>query len=504
MHNPHIPCLIICVLIICLYKTASSQPLPPLTDSIHSKILNETRGIQVIMPDDYKPGSKEKYEIVYILDGEWYWDLVPFTYNFAASANYIPKSIFVLIRNRYLNGVNLRGRDFTPTRVTPDSSTGGADRFYDFVKNEVIPYIEKKYPSNGQRTLVGSSASGLFCVYAFVKDPAFFQSYVASDPSIGYDNHYVPSITKKTLDNMPPSPGTIYIGGLPGTYRYMGIYQFDSVLKAHAPKSLHYKIVNYPDESHYSVQLKAFYDAFRFSHYGYAAKPPEYHPMTGVINSDKPFMIFFHNDNPGVRFTADGSVPDTASRLMLRNENVLITAPATLRLKTFGNRKTYNGEWTSKYEKGKIEPPKRDKKNNKGLSYMLYKGTWDSIPSNTALLKADHSGVADSSFDFNTLRDKVPFLLVVDGMLDVPADAEYVFYARGYDAIELSLAGRNLFKTGNGKMQPSNSFVASLSKGKYSMRMVMSKKTLEPEPDFIIFQSSPGSEKWWERELLSF
>src|SRR5687768_16630203 len=320
----------------------SQSTLPPLTDSIDSKILNETRGIQVKMPNDYKPGLEQKYEVVYILDGEWYYELVPFTYNFAQSANYIPKSIFVLIRNRYLNGVNLRGRDFTPTKVTPDSSTGGADRFYDFLKKEVVPYIENKYPSNGQRTLVGSSASGLFCVYAFVKDPAFFQSYVASDPSIGYDNNYVPRITKKALDNIPASPGTSYIGGLPGTYRFTGIYQFDSVLKAHAPKSLRYKVVTYPDESHYSVQLKAFYDAFRFSHYGYAQKPPEFHPMTGVINNDKPFMIYFHNDNPGVRFTIDGSIPDTSSRLMLRNENVMITTPAILRLKTFGNRKSYS------------------------------------------------------------------------------------------------------------------------------------------------------------------
>src|SRR5688500_10691228 len=108
MYYPNITRLIISILILCQYITLTAQPtLPPLTDSIHSKILNETRGIQVIMPEDYKPGSTEKYEIVYILDGEWYWDLVPFTYNFAASANYIPKSIFVLIRNRYLDGVNL-------------------------------------------------------------------------------------------------------------------------------------------------------------------------------------------------------------------------------------------------------------------------------------------------------------------------------------------------------------------------------------------------------------
>ena len=480
----------------------SQSTLPPLTDSIESKILNETRGIQVKMPNDYKPGSGQKYEVVYILDGEWYYDLVPFTYNFAESAHYIPKSIFVLIRNRYLNGLNLRGRDFSPTKVPEDSLSGGADQFYDFVTKEVVPYIESKYPANGQRTLVGSSFSGLFSVYAFLKNPAFFQSFVASDPNINWDNNYVTKIVGKTLDSLSQSPGTLYIGGLTRTYRGMGIHGFDSVLQVRAPKSLHWKCVAYPDESHYSVQLKAFYDAFRFSHYGYALTPPEFHPMTGLINNEKPFTVYFLNNNPGVRFTSDGSDPDTTSKMMVRDESIMIKVPAELRVKTFGNRQSYSKEWTSKFSRGKIDPVKSNK--NAVLNYSLYSGKWDSIPSSTASLKADHSGVADSLFKFNSLRSNVPFLLVIEGVMDIPKDAEYVFYVNGYDAIQLSLAGKNLFKIDDGKMNPSQSYVASLLKGKYPMRLVILKKANEPQPHFTIFQSRPDSEKWWETPWINF
>jgi hypothetical protein len=408
----------------------------------------------------------------------------------------------VLIRNRYLNGLNLRGRDFSPTKVPGDSLSGGADRFYDFVTKEVVPYIESKYPTNGQRTLVGSSFSGLFSVYAFLKNPAFFQSFVASDPNINWDNNYVTKIVGKTLDSLSQSPGTLYIGGLTRTYRDMGIHGFDSVLQVRAPKSLHFKCVAYPDESHYSVQLKAFYDAFRFSHYGYALTPPEYHPMTGLINNEKPFAVYFLKVNPGVRFTSDGSDPDTASKMMVRDESIMIKVPAELRVKTFGNRQSYSKEWISKFSRGKIDPVKSNKK--AVLNYSLYSGTWDSIPTSTASLKSEQYGVVDSLFKFNSLRSQVPFLLVIEGMMDVQKEAEYVFYVNGYDAIELSLAGKNLFKTDNGKMNPSQSYVASLLKGKYPIRLVILKKANDPELSFTIFQSKTESEKWWENRWMNF
>lgn len=173
--------------------------LPPLTDSIDSKILNETRGIQVIMPGDYHPASGKRYEVVYILDGEWYYELVPYTFNFAQSAEYTPKHIFVLIRNKYNNGRNMRDRDFSPTQLKEDTITGGADRFYDFLTKEVVPYIENKYPANGQRTLVGSSFSGLFCVYSFVKDPVFS---IRSLPLIPISIGIMKSLPKKWLSDL--------------------------------------------------------------------------------------------------------------------------------------------------------------------------------------------------------------------------------------------------------------------------------------------------------------
>jgi predicted alpha/beta superfamily hydrolase len=51
-------------------NTASAQDLPGKKDSINSTILNQKRFVQVVLPSNYKPGSADKYDVVYVLDGD--------------------------------------------------------------------------------------------------------------------------------------------------------------------------------------------------------------------------------------------------------------------------------------------------------------------------------------------------------------------------------------------------------------------------------------------------
>jgi predicted alpha/beta superfamily hydrolase len=472
---------------------ATAQPaLPPLTDSIDSKILGETRGIQVIFPKEYKNG--EKLEIVYILDGEWYYDLVPFAFNFAQSAKYIPQNIFVLIRNRYKDGVNIRNRDFSPTKIPEDPMSGGADNFYNFLTKEVVPYIEKKYPANGQRTLVGSSYSGLFSVYAFMKDPTFFNSFVASDPNLNFDNNLISRITRGKMDSLPENAGTLFIGCITTTSRGMGSYQFDSVMKVHAPKKLLWKVVQYPDESHYSVQLKAFYDAARFSHGGFGVIP-SYHPAAGLIDRATPFSIVFTEAAPGARVTTNGSVPDSTSQPIVEGESAAISVPGTVRVKSFGNRPVYTKETASVYEKGRITPGKVNKKVPDGLRYAVYGLDSAALPS-TSPVKAEKNGTVDSAFAIRNFVGDKPKLIIVEGLLDIPSDGEYIFYTPINEAMQFELAGRQLMK-GNGRYG-GESYVVTLVKGKYPVKLSIAKKSGDVPALFMVFQAKPGVAKWWE------
>ncbi len=46
-------------------------------DSLMSKIFNESRHIKIALPEDYFSESDKRYDLVYLIDGEWTTDMVP-------------------------------------------------------------------------------------------------------------------------------------------------------------------------------------------------------------------------------------------------------------------------------------------------------------------------------------------------------------------------------------------------------------------------------------------
>lgn len=70
-----------------------------------------------------------------------------------------------------------------------DLKTGGQDQFADFIATELKPIIERKYRIDPKRqTLFGHSFGGLFALHVLFTRPEMFQSYIASSPSIWWND----------------------------------------------------------------------------------------------------------------------------------------------------------------------------------------------------------------------------------------------------------------------------------------------------------------------------
>lgn len=101
-----------------------------------------------------------------------------------------------------------RGPDLTPP--TPDGkyempldkngkprtdlSFGEADKFLDFIRNDVMSYVQTKiFPhlslSTGRKALFGHSYGGLFALNALFTQPELFDFYAAASPSIFWNNY---------------------------------------------------------------------------------------------------------------------------------------------------------------------------------------------------------------------------------------------------------------------------------------------------------------------------
>jgi predicted alpha/beta superfamily hydrolase len=102
------------------------------------------------------------------------------------------------IKNCILIGIAHKGdwdtkrkRDFIPSDVSGDSSSdfGHASKFYSFVKEELIPYINKKFPNPKSKVFIGHSFGGLLALYMSMKENKLFDHYYAISPSV-WANYY--------------------------------------------------------------------------------------------------------------------------------------------------------------------------------------------------------------------------------------------------------------------------------------------------------------------------
>ena len=468
---------------------AIAQTPPGKRDSIYSEVLKENRILQVWLPEDYKPDSTNKYDVVYLLDGKDNIKLLSQVQQFAAQEKYIPPFIIVAIYNTD------RNRDLTPTPSKNFKTAGGAENFLRFLKTELVPYVDKTYPANGENILFGHSFGGLFAMYALLHEPQLFSSYLAVDPSFWWDNGYMNKLAIDKLGSLAKLDKTLYISGREGHYPEMGINTMDSILKTKAPEGFVWKVIGYDNETHNSIKFKSMYDGLKFAYAGFKMKDEniEFHPMNGIILKDKPFTVYCFSNFPAIRFTNDGTVP-TMSSTAMQKENIL-SGPAVLSIKSLTRRGKYDKEVKASFIEGETLKPVA--RNNKlkpgGFSYSYYEGRWDSIP-NFKKLKPIQSGVVDKDFTFHKLPSKTNFACLFQGQLEIKEEGYYIFVIDADDGAKLFLGNRLLINyDGEHKSRKTQTYLVPLKQGFYPLKLEYFQK--EGGMDLRLMYLVPGSKE---------
>jgi predicted alpha/beta superfamily hydrolase len=452
-----------------------AQPSPTIHDSLYSAALQEERHIDIVLPKDYDPAKPEKYEVLYCLEGVS--DFVTTEYNFLSGEGFIPDLILVGVLNTQKNGVTNRDRDLTPTHT--DGETGGADKYLSYLKDELLPYMQKHYPvKSSGHSLYGGSLSGLLAVYAFLKEPTLFTSYIAVDPSLWWDNFWPVQYAAKRFAGFGVLHNTLWLAGREGSaFRYMGVEKMDSLLSLHAPTGLVWQRRLYDNETHYSTQFKGLWDGLKFSYGGFYASKGGYNtsrgiaikPARGLVAKDKPFHLICYNlaDSPYIRYSVDGSEP-TATSPSLTGEQTLVTITRTgwVRFKSFGVRDEYARTDSAYYEVGEVIKPisKPAGVQPGGLGYSIYEGNWDSLPDRSRL-PASRKG--RGGFDFSTFPS-TGYLVAFDGYIYIDKPGYYIF-ENGGKQFRATLGGRRVL--GDHIGPGGESFMVPLAKGFYPLEV---------------------------------
>lgn len=243
------------------------------TDSLYSNILKEKREILVYVPQPENPYVKtETYPVLYLFDGaKSFIKTVGMIEHLSSDyGSYrCPKMIVVAIVHPD------RFKDLFPN-VEKDSKDG-VDDFGKFMEQELVPYIDKHYPTQHYRSVIGHSLGGLRAAHTMVYQSQLFNSYIALDPSLGHDmnvwsNKAREVMKQKSFNNtslfmamahtMPKATDIKAIkSDTSGQSRHMRtMMQFADDINFNKNQGLQFDWKYYPNNTHSEVTFQGTYD----------------------------------------------------------------------------------------------------------------------------------------------------------------------------------------------------------------------------------------------------
>lgn len=209
--------------------------------SLHSKLLDEERTIQIFLPESYDQSEKE-YPVLYILDGQKY----------------------------FLHGVGLQ-ESFSDFRQTPEfivvgisktkserntNFSSNSDNFLNFIELELLEFIDANFRTSNKRLIFGWAYGGGFAFKIMIDSPKLFDAYIIASPfPLG---ERISELSKQLSANPNISGFLYFTSGANEGVVTEGTESLNSLLIEKAAKTLNWSF-NELEEEHRSTPYTTLY-----------------------------------------------------------------------------------------------------------------------------------------------------------------------------------------------------------------------------------------------------
>ncbi len=263
------------------------------TYTLASKELNQDREIQVYLPVSYQ-NSKEKYPVLYILDGQWFFANGVGIQQSLRTPGAIPEMIVVGIKTKN----PIRRRFYQREK----------EKFTRFLNNEVIAFIDSNYRTTNERVIYGWESAAYFISELILGKNNRFKGAIVTDG--GYASE---ELIKKFNSS---SDIYLFIANSKKDIYYIGSTEaFSKNLSKHQPKNLIWKYELFNDEVHETLPHLAMYKGIMYYYYNYDSLVFEsmdaYEKAGGMA-----YLTSFFKER-AKRFGGDGSIDDSTKNSLI-------------------------------------------------------------------------------------------------------------------------------------------------------------------------------------------
>jgi predicted alpha/beta superfamily hydrolase len=234
------------------------------TFTVPSAVLGETRRINVYAPPAYVASKDSRLPVLYMPDGGMAEDFL-----------HVAGLVQVLTGNGTMRPFLLVGientqrrRDLSgPTQNTEDRKiapvVGGSAPFRQFIKSELMPVITARYRTTGETAIIGESLAGLFVVETLYLDPDMFDTYIAFDPSLWWNDNALVAGAGARLQLGWTKPKRLYLASSGEKQLAPLAKDLADKLAAHKPANLTWRYDLMANETHATIYHPAAIKALR-------------------------------------------------------------------------------------------------------------------------------------------------------------------------------------------------------------------------------------------------
>jgi uncharacterized protein len=241
-------------------------------DSIPSNVYGKNIPIQISVPTEFGKCETDKFPLVIVLDGSThFYSLVGMIQRFSQEYSRITPKMIVA-------GLDIENRN---QELIPKFDN---DNFGMFLKNELIPFLDNKYPTSHYRIFVGHSLGGLRVAHTAIYEPDLFDAFLIVDGSFSEKNFEWYKTAKKKLNDYNPRDKRMFLAmaqTMPpncpqdikeikldtttnSTHMRAMIDFSEKMTEKNAKEKDFFFWKFYPNENHSSVTQIAMHDGFRF------------------------------------------------------------------------------------------------------------------------------------------------------------------------------------------------------------------------------------------------
>lgn len=232
--------------------------------TIDSQALKEKRHINVYMARAWDTPPDAPLPVLYMPDGGVAEDFLHVAGLLQVSVANGTMRPFMLVGMQNTQ----RRRDLTgPTENAEDRKiapvVGGAAAYRDFIRDELMPEVKRRYRTTGETAIVGESLGGLFVVETYLLEPQLFDHYLAFDPSLWWNHGSLPRQAGTLLAKGKPGKHSLYLASSSEAGIATEVQRLSDVLQRQAPPGLQWHVEKMPEETHGTIYHPAALKAFR-------------------------------------------------------------------------------------------------------------------------------------------------------------------------------------------------------------------------------------------------